>query len=859
LRDILPPPLQRIRIPAEFSARRGKVASIEAVQCREIDIDAGACMNANVQRCKWRVKITHPTGLWRVKITRPVVGMKKEAQAMVIGTLIGTLIMAAELPEGAAPAPVSCSHFPSRLHAFIWRNWQLVPASRLAKVVKTDEPQIANIAKAMGLPPQARITENEQRRSYITVIRRNWHLLPYDQLLELLDWKPEQLAYTLREDDFLYIKLGLLKPKCERLVWSEPSPEIIEREKKTAEYVKSAYPDGIKEQVEPLFSFVRELSSPPPARGRDAEARASAESVFSPRYCYSYFALYGDPLMDANADPFPDGYLARIQDSGVDGVWLQGVLFKLAPFPWDKSLSEGYETRRKNLRKIVLRAAERGVKVYMYLNEPRSMPLSFFSDKPQLKGPVEGDHAALCTGDPEVKDYIRSSVAAICRAVPELGGFFTITSSENLTNCWSHYQGKACPRCSKRSPDEAIAEVNALIQQGINEAGSKACLFAWDWGWQDEWAEAAIKRLPAETGFMSVSEWSMPITRGGVPSVVGEYSISTVGPGPRATKHWACARQRGLKLMAKVQANTTWEIGSVPYVPAVRNVARHAMNLCGAEVDGLMLSWTLGGCPSPNLEAMAEIGRLAAKNPPPKGGPEAEAFLDGVLSGIAERRFGKAAVPGVVKAWNGFSAAFCEYPYHPGLVYNAPQHMGPSNPLWDKPTGYRATMTGLPYDDLDGWRVIYPPEVFIAQFDKVADGFAANVELMRKTAAESAGAQSAEERKALSDEINVAEACGIHFRSCANQARFVVARGALAAAKTKAEAIPQIETLEKMLLAESALAARLYAVQCRDSRIGFEATNHYFYIPFDLIEKQVNCRHLREEWLGQIKAKWQTD
>ncbi len=45
-------------------------------------------------------------------------------------------------------------------------------------------------------------------RGYVTLIRRNWQLLPYEQLLELLEMTPEQLAFTLREDDYLWVKLG---------------------------------------------------------------------------------------------------------------------------------------------------------------------------------------------------------------------------------------------------------------------------------------------------------------------------------------------------------------------------------------------------------------------------------------------------------------------------------------------------------------------------------------------------------------------------------------------------------------------------------------------------------------------------
>src|SRR2546425_13311845 len=43
-------------------------------------------------------------------------------------------MLASELPQGGAPPALVFPHFPDRLHAFIWRNWQLVPIDRLAKV-----------------------------------------------------------------------------------------------------------------------------------------------------------------------------------------------------------------------------------------------------------------------------------------------------------------------------------------------------------------------------------------------------------------------------------------------------------------------------------------------------------------------------------------------------------------------------------------------------------------------------------------------------------------------------------------------------------------------------------------------------
>ncbi len=455
------------------------------------------------------------------------------------------------------------------------------------------------------------------------------------------------------------------------------------------------------------------------------------------------------------------------------------------------------------------------------------MPKAFFDKHPHLKGAVEGDYFTLCTSTREVQSFLVDSVARICRAVPELGGFFSITVSENLTNCWSHHRGDTCPRCAKRPPADVIAEVSGLYVQGIKQAGSKARYLAWDWAWKDEWSADVIRQLPKEATLMSVSEWSLPIERGGVKSEVGEYSISAVGPGPRAIRHWQLARARGLKTFAKIQAGNTWELSTVPYIPALENVARHAENLRGTDIDGLMLGWTLGGYPSPNLEIVA-------------------AALDGAstqeaMQQVAERRFGPQLGPAVVSAWRDFSAAFREYPYHIGLVYVGPQQWGPANLLWVKPTGYAATMVGFPYDDLERWRAIYPPEVFVAQFEKVAAGFERALATLKQTKVESA---SPEHRIVFAEECGVAEAAGIHFRSCANQARFVLARQAAANAKSEHELKAQQAEMQKLLQDEIGLARRLHAIQRRDSRIGFEASNQYFFVPIDLMEKVLNCRHL---------------
>jgi hypothetical protein len=764
-----------------------------------------------------------------------------------------------QLPKGSAPAPLEPRHFPDPLHAFVWRNWTLVPIGTMARVVRAQPANLLEIGKAMGLSEQPRITIDQQRRSYITVIRRNWHLLPYEQLLELLGWTPSQMAFALREDDFLLVKLGHLKPACEPIRFSPPGEAAKERARQIARTVEEEFPGGFDRPPDPPFGFVERLSSEQPAAERREQ---TGPAKFSPRFCYSYFALYGDPLLEKEADPYPDGYLARLSSLGVDGVWLQGVLNMLSPFPWESSADPRREERLAGLRSLVARARRHGIGVYVYLNEPRAKPLEFHGKFPGLKGVVEGDHAALCTSHPAVQQWLADSVAHVARAVPDLAGFFTISGSENLTNCWSHGNGRGCPRCGQRTPSEVIAEVNSLFYKGIESARSKARLIVWDWGWADDWVPGIIERLPLGAALMSVSEWSMPISRGGVAHQVGEYSISTVGPGPRARKHWALARQRGMQTIAKIQAGNTWELSAVPYIPALENVARHIANLLEANLDGLMLGWTLGGYPSPNLEVVAEVERAVQAVSRPEG-IEASggipSLIDRALNQVARRRFGATLAPAVVGAWREFSAAFSQFPYDGSLVYNAPMQYGPSNLLWSDPTGYRASMIGFPYDDLDGWRGPYPPEIFIAQFELVAGGFEKAIENLEHSFDAVSSRLQARERQEMAGELSVARAASIHFRSVANQARFVQARRKLAAARGPEEAHPLLSELEDLLLSELALARKLEGIQSRDSRIGFEATNHYYYVPIDLAEKVLNCRYLLDRWLPAEKARRQKE
>ena len=252
------------------------------------------------------------------------------------------------------------------------------------------------------------------------------------------------------------------------------------------------------------------------------------KAVWNTRYLYSYFALYGDPLMEPERDPFPDAYLEQLARRGINGVWMQAVLNTLAPSDQFPEFGRDWETRLANLNALVERAGRFGVRVFLYLNEPRDMPDEFFRAHPDIRGSSFLNRWAMCTSVPRVREWITDSLAHVVKHVPAIGGVFSITMSENHTNCfsrggtWGQNAPNAgdCPRCVKRDSWDAIAEVIGAFREGVRRHGSTAEIISWDWGWGDALSEKLIPLLPKDSRFLSVSEWDTPVLRGGVATQV---------------------------------------------------------------------------------------------------------------------------------------------------------------------------------------------------------------------------------------------------------------------------------------------------------------------------------------------------
>lgn len=675
--------------------------------------------------------------------------------------------------------PVKLSHFPTKHQAFIFRAYEYVSAEKIAAVLGTDAENVRRAATEMGLPDRSP-SELWLKRGYITIIRRMWHILPYDQLLELLDMDEQTLARTLRDEDFLDVKLTD-KPDCERVSWRE----LTEKERIATQRIREIV-NKVDLSGKSPFEFEYQVPM----------LKFGGEERFSTRMIYAFSGLYQHAFDIDSEEYISDSQLEAYRRLGVNGIWTQGILSQLADFPFDPTVSMGYRDRLIRMKKMTERLDKFGIKLYLYLNEPRSMPLSFFDGRQELRGHVRDGEACLCTSSDEVRRYLTDSVESICREVPLIGGFFTITRSENLTNCYSHSgDGKvpcSCPRCSKKSVAEVVSDTVKCFLDGARRVSGDIKVFAWSWRW-DEHAEEIIRALPDGVILLSQSELDIPFDIGGVKGNVLDYSMSITGPGELAEREWAIARERGLEIGAKVQINTTWEASTVPAIPVSPSIDRHIGRLRDKGVKHLLLSWTLGGYPCRNIAAAAKHFYEVC-----------DGYTVDTSMSEAERQF---------------SEAFKNFPFHIDVLYFGPQNAGPSNLLFEEPTSLRSTMTCFPYDDLDGWRGIYPVDVFEDQLKRLCEGWEKGLSMIK---------QSDESEGAV-----MAMAAYCLFRSSLDQTRFIRSRNEGRYADAVMAAKNELNTARQMLI-----------LMNKNAAIGYEASNHYYFSKGQLLEKIVNCSYI---------------
>lgn len=680
--------------------------------------------------------------------------------------------------------------FATDWQAVIFRNYGTVSVAALAKALKTDEERVRIEAERLGLDG-IEYDPIWKERGYITVIKNNWYLLDYEGICTLTGMTEAQLAKTLFDDDFLFVKVGNFKPEVTPPVYKPLTEEELRITKAQAEIVRANRPKDRTKYFD-FFKYVPKVN---------VEKDENADGL---RMVYNYNELFGDNLMTGDFSAYTDEMLTALSELGINALWKHIVLYELVGLPFDESFGKGWEIRLKNLGVLCDRLEKYGIKLYLYLNEPRALPLSFYETRKHLLGVHDTQVGALCTSAPETQKYLYDAVQKIVKAVPNLGGFFSITASENLTNCYSRpeYPICECPRCKNRTRVEVCSEVNEIYARALRDANSEVKLVAWNWGYTENMGFsmednlAIVRKMPQNASVMAVSEEGLVIHGDEGDASLIDYSISQVGPSERTRKVFAAAKESGHKAVAKVQMNNSWECSSVPYLPCFELNWKHLRNLQALGVDGYMLGWSLGGYPSFNLSLVPQIMR------------------GGSLEDWYKKNFGEEWEQ-VQNACRDFSTAFEKFPFGVSLAYFGPQNIGCANPFYAEETGLTPTMVGFPFDNIDYWRGNFSAKLLIERFRDLTEIWKRGLALLEGVK----GYNSTCVKR-------VAEAAYCTFRSTYLQCVWVTERDIAAAQE------------------EYANTQRMLALSAEDAAIGFEACNHYLYTENNLLEKLLSLEKI---------------
>ncbi len=385
---------------------------------------------------------------------------------------------------------------------------------------------------------------------------------------------------------------------------------------------------------------------------------------------------YRDELMD-DVDYYPDSYLDSLAHEHINGLWITMYLKDL-PSHFFPSHGVQVSRRLEKLNRIIEKCARYGIKIYVFLAEPKgfngnalSLPINELRD--DMAGHCNGDSTAFCTSSETGLAYLAETIKFLFRNAPELGGIINIMCLESSMPCagwiiYDHLHGNNtcnCRRCSARKPEDIFAETAAIMAAAMRKVAPDAEFVGWFY------FAYFLRGAEEEKHFFRIAEaWPKDchlmfnFEVGGVARQLGrehpvlDYSLSFIGP----SALWREIANRSAKPGAKLQVGCSHEDASVPFIPVPGNLYKKYHEIVKTRCDFVMQCWYFGNYPGVmNMAA----GRLSF-DPFPKTEDEFLFELIGRNRSASSRE--------IVKVWNLFGKGYKSFPENLNFKWFGPLH-----------------------------------------------------------------------------------------------------------------------------------------------------------------------------------------
>jgi hypothetical protein len=349
--------------------------------------------------------------------------------------------------------------------------------------------------------------------------------------------------------------------------------------------------------------------------------------------------------------------------------------------------------------------------------------------------------------------------------------------------------------------------------------------------------------------------------RDGERGYLKDYAINEIGPAEVAAAQIEQARRRGMRIYAKADTFASWQFGTFPYLPFPQQWHARYEALAKYGIDGTMESWSYGF--KPNFVAELRNWYSWSGAPP----------LNELLRAVARREFGPGSEDLAIEAWDCFSRAI-------RMVPDTGPNMGTTNSVGSPfffqqpkaraitvehswaPAGIEAGGVKVSaYWPYAPERVILVPDfsnrtnaaaryaspfglpVFSKYLLLAAGEMEKGLESYRRAALQA----PAGKRRTAFREVLLAEQLQRMMRSDQAILEFEDFRLKLAKAEDRTERVRIVGRMAVILKDELERVAAARDTQLRDSRLGYEWEQDYFYTPDVLAEKMKQIRGVLEQ------------
>ncbi|MBQ6596933.1 MAG: hypothetical protein IJH79_05210 [Lentisphaeria bacterium] len=563
-----------------------------------------------------------------------------------------------------------------------------------------------------------------------------------------------------------------------------------------------------------------------------------------------------------DVDYYPEEYLNKLAHEGVNGLWLT-MYFRDLPSSVFPGRGKDAEKRFAKLRLTVERCARYGIRIYVFLSEPKlfgnthfSVPFEDAKDHPEIIGAKVDKFGLFCVSTEAGKRYLAESMEQIFKAVPNLGGVINIMLGEDNGSCVAFQashpdkeEGR-CPVCSKRDFADIFCELAELYSGIMHKYNPAAEYIGWFYapGQRDDsefmkrllhiaekWPDCATLMFNFESGGAA---WQLNKKR-----IVFDYSLAYVGP----SKLFAESTAKAPRMGAKLQVGCSHENAAVPFIPVPENLYDKYKFMHEHGVSAAMQCWYFGNYPGLMNKAAGELSFE----------PFASHAQD-FLTALARPDWGKNA-PKAAAAWNYFSQAYRQFPANLSFEWFGPLHHCIAWPLHlfpvDEPISPSWILKNFP--EVSGDRIgeclgyHHTLSEALELCTNMSDTWQKGVELF-----EALRSEYSDNPPRLAD-INLAKAAGLQMKSTKNLLRFYFLREDMI--YSRKDHLAEM----KAIVEEEIVNSQAMLDLCRtDCRLGYhsEAEGYLFFpeklrariqLLHELLDEDFPRFDLNAEWIGR--------